>query len=78
METVAVSANAGGITGHVECTVFLTIPIFKVTYDKFEYLEFEHSQFQADKLKIEEFQHDVIDIVFLRRGVIGVRKIGYV
>ena len=47
-------------------------------YDKFDYQKFEYDQFQFDKFEIEEFKPNTIDIVFLRRGVIGVRQIGYV
>lgn len=47
-------------------------------YDKFDFQSFEHEQFQVDKFELEKFEPDVIDIVFLRRGVIGVRQIGYV
>ena len=47
-------------------------------YDKFDYQKFEYDQFQFDKFEIDKFEPDTIDIVFLRRGVIGVRQIGYV
>jgi hypothetical protein len=47
-------------------------------YDRFDFQSFEYEQFQVDKFELEKFEPDVIDIVFLRRGVIGVRQIGYV
>lgn len=47
-------------------------------YDKFDYSKFEHDQFQFDRFEIEEFKPDVINIVFLQRGVIGVRQVGFV
>lgn len=48
------------------------------SYDKFDYQGFEHDKFQADKFEQDEFDYGTIDVVFLRRGVIGVRQIGYV
>ena len=48
------------------------------SYDKFEYPRFEYDKFQFDKFAIKKFKPDTINIVFLRRGVIGVRQVGYV
>lgn len=47
-------------------------------YDKFENKEFEHSKFEFNKFDASRFSPDVIDTHFLRRGVIGISKIGYV
>lgn len=52
------------------------IDIFE--YDKFEYDKFEYGKFQYNKFEHDKFEYDKFDVVFLRRGVIGVSKIGYV
>ena len=59
-----------------ETLVQIGIDVFN--YDKFEYSKFEYDQFQIDKFELDKFQPAVLDIVFLRRGVIGVRQVGYV
>lgn len=59
-----------------ETLVQIGIDVFN--YDKFEYSKFEYDQFQIDKFEPDKFQPAVLDIVFLRRGVIGVRQVGYV
>lgn len=47
-------------------------------YDKFEIPAFSYQKFTVPKFEVPGFKPDSIDIVFLRRGVIGVRQIGYV
>lgn len=47
-------------------------------YEKLEYEKFEYENFEHEKFDYEEFEYEKFDIVFLRRGVIGVGKIGYI
>lgn len=47
-------------------------------YEKFEYEKFEYEKFEHEKFDYEEFEYEKFDILFLRRGVIGVGKIGYI
>lgn len=58
--------------------VLESIGIDVFEYEQFEYDKFEIEEFEYDKFEIDKFEYDKIDIVFLRRGVIGVNKIGYV
>ena len=46
-------------------------------YEKFSYNEFTPVQFETAKFSANSFKANSIDIVFLRRGVIGVNQIGY-
>lgn len=51
-------------------------------YDQFEYDEFKNDEFDIDELQLDEFDYDefeynTFDTKILRRGVIGVSKIGY-
>ena len=46
-------------------------------YEKFDYDHFEYDKFEYQKFEPTRFDYDKIDIIFLRRGVIGVSKIGY-
>ena len=55
----------------------------KLGYDTFDYESLDYSEFECDKFEYHSFQYDSfiydkLDIVMLKRGVIGVRKIGYV
>lgn len=47
-------------------------------YEKFELQKFEFNKFQFDKFCLDPFKPDILDITFLRRGVIGIRQIGYI
>ncbi|MBQ3508546.1 MAG: hypothetical protein IJA90_00810 [Peptococcaceae bacterium] len=47
-------------------------------YEHFVYESFEHQKFEHTAFNHEQFQHNTIGITLLRRGVIGVRKIGYI
>ena len=47
-------------------------------YDPFEFDEFQTDPFTFDPFEFNSFEPDGINIRFLRRGVIGVNKIGYV
>ena len=52
-------------------------------YEKFEYPHFEYQKFEYPKYEHKQFVHKQFDysklnMVFLRRGVIGVHRIGYV
>lgn len=50
--------------------------VFK--YEEFRYDEFALEQFALKQFRMEEFEMESLSIDFLRRGVIGVQKIGYV
>jgi ABC-type enterochelin transport system permease subunit len=52
------------------------IEVFK--YEEFQFEEFTHEEFAFEEFSVEEFETETIDIGVLRRGVIGVRQIGYV
>lgn len=47
-------------------------------YETFEYDTFEPDTFSYDTFEPDSFELDTLDITILRRGVIGVSKIGYV
>ena len=52
------------------------LPVFD--YEQFEPVRFEADRFQAPSFEVDRFQVPAVDIVFLRRGVIGVSRVGYV
>lgn len=47
-------------------------------YASFQYDTFEPEGFSFDTFEPDTFEPDTLDITFLRRGVIGVSKVGYV
>ncbi len=47
-------------------------------YEKFEYEKFTREKFEYEKFEYERFEMETLDIICLRRGVIGVRQIGYI
>lgn len=47
-------------------------------YEKFEYDNFRPDSFQVDTFSFDSFEYDKFGITILRRGVIGVGKVGYV
>lgn len=54
----------------------------EIGIDVFEYNQFEYEEFNADHFEYNKFEFDTfepiqLDMVFLRRGVIGVNQIGY-
>ena len=52
------------------------LPVFE--YEQFEPVRFEADRFQAPSFEVDRFQVPAVDIVFLRRGVIEVSRVGYV
>lgn len=52
------------------------LPVFE--YDKFEYPIFSYPKFSVPYFEHPKSEPDSIGIFFLRRGVIGIRQIGYV
>lgn len=46
-------------------------------YESFQYDTFEPEGFSFDTFEPDTFEPDTLDITFLRRGVIGVSKVGY-
>ena len=46
-------------------------------YERFQYQEFNYNKFEYNKFSFDKFQPEEIGITILRRGVIGVYKIGY-
>lgn len=55
----------------------------RLGYDVFDYKNFNYEHFETDKVEYESFnyepfEYDKLDIVIMKRGIIGVRKIGYV
>lgn len=47
-------------------------------YERFEFDRFAYDKIEFDRFQLDEFKYDQIEIIFLRRGVIGVNKIGYI
>lgn len=47
-------------------------------YETFEFESFEPDIFEFDTFSAEIFEPDTLGITFLRRGVIGASKVGYV
>lgn len=47
-------------------------------YESFQYDTFKPEGFSFDTFETDTFEPDTLDITFLRRGVIGVSKVGYV
>ena len=58
--------------------VFESIGAEVFEYENFCFEEFEHDEFKFEEFTFDEFKPDEISISVLRRGVIGVSKIGYV
>lgn len=50
----------------------------KFDYERFEHKKFEYPKFEYQKFVPEQFDYSQLNMVFLRRGVIGIHKIGYV
>ncbi|MGN0502243.1 MAG: hypothetical protein ACI4HN_04915 [Ruminococcus sp.] len=46
-------------------------------YEKFDYEGFQYDSFQFDSFSLDVFEYDKFGITIIRRGVIGVGKIGY-
>lgn len=46
-------------------------------YEKFDYEHFQYDSFQFDSFSPDVFEYDKFGITIIRRGVIGVGKIGY-
>lgn len=47
-------------------------------FESFDTESFQFETFQYESIELEDFEFESIDIVMLKRGLIGVRKIGYV
>ena len=47
-------------------------------YETFEFDTFEYETFEFDTFDFDSFEPESLNITFLRRGVIGINKIGYV
>ena len=47
-------------------------------YEKFEYDKFQFDRFEFDRFTPDTFEFDKFGISIIRRGVIGVGKIGYI
>lgn len=47
-------------------------------YETFEFERFKSDIFEVESFSIETFEPDNLEITFLRRGVIGISKIGYI
>ena len=46
-------------------------------YESFQYDTFEPESFSFESFEIDTFEPDTLNITFLRRGVIGISKVGY-
>ena len=54
----------------------------KLGYDIFEYEDFDYSSFEVntheyEPFDYEPFNYEKLDIIIMKRGIIGIRKIGY-
>ena len=47
-------------------------------YETFEAESFEPETFEPKTFSVDTFEPDTLDITFLRRGVLGVSKVGYI
>ena len=47
-------------------------------YDTIQYDAFAPESFSFDHIETDTFQPDTLNVTFLRRGVIGASKVGYV
>ena len=47
-------------------------------YEKYDYSQFEYDRIDIPRFNVEHFETDRFDVVFLRRGVIGFSKVGYI
>ena len=47
-------------------------------YESFEMESFQPETFELETFSVDTFEPDSLDITFLRRGVIGVSRVGYV
>lgn len=54
------------------------IGIATFEYDSFEFETFLSNRFVYEKFNFESFEPDNLDVRFLRRGVIGISKVGYI
>ncbi len=54
------------------------IGIETFNYETFEADSFEPDTFEPETFSVDSFEPDTLDITFLRRGVIGVSKVGYI
>lgn len=70
--------------GLVEQDYTLPAEVLKeIGIEVFDYEDYDYSQFECDtidipRFNVDRFEADKFDIVFLRRGVIGISKVGYV
>ncbi len=62
----------------VPANVMKAIGLDVFQYEEFSYEKLQPEKFKYDEFKIEEFRLPSLSIGFLRRGVIGVQRIGYV
>ena len=46
-------------------------------YEPFEYESFQHESFEYGNIKYEPFDYEKLDVVMLKRGLIGIRRVGY-
>lgn len=47
-------------------------------YDSFQYKSFQSESFEYETVKYEPFDYERLDMVVLERGLIGVRRVGYI
>ena len=47
-------------------------------YERFNYNSFAVEKFEYDVFHAEKFSHQTIEIAIVRRGLIGIRQVGYV
>ena len=47
-------------------------------YEKFQFHKFKPQKFEIKKFEIKKFQFEAFKMTILRRGVIGISKIGYI
>lgn len=58
--------------------VLKTIGIDVFKYEEFAFNEFSHKEFSFEEFTFDEFRTEEISISILKRGVIGVSKVGYI
>lgn len=59
-------------------SVFEKLGLDRYEYDRYEYDRYEYDKYEYDKYTYDKYEYDKMDIVYLKRGIIGVRTIGYI
>lgn len=59
-------------------SVFERLGLDTYEYDTYKYDTYEYDTYEYDTYEYDTYEYDGMDIVYLERGIIGVRTIGYI